>query len=136
MSEDMIEIRDAARQHLIAADIPPLHGAAEEQDGRMLAFIAGHGESQRPEWDNCRLLLIMCIDPVADDDIPDHILANEFPPHWHRFDLVPVSSTGQMMAPIVPRIGSKVGKVRDADVGRAYMLGWAYGKWRINSGKA
>lgn len=128
--EDMIDpIRDTATHQLITAGMPALEGHVE-------SFMAGYAESQKPQWDNCRLFLIVRIDPLAPEDIPDHCPAGQFPPHEHNHDLVPITATGDMMAPIVPKLDGRVGVIRSADVGKAYVMGWAYGKWEMIDGQA
>lgn len=126
-------VRATATQQLTAAGMKPALGAGAMTDGLVQGFAAGYYESQKPEWDNVRLLLIARIEPCESDpeDPP-----GEFPPHWHIFELVPVTATGDMLAPITPKMDGKVGKVRSADVGRAYLMGWAYGKWEMYDGQA
>ena len=122
-------VRDTATHLLGAAGLGWMVGGVD-------SFIAGYEESQRPEWDNCRLFLIVRIDPMPPEDIPDKWPDGIFPPHKHIHDLVPVTATGDMMAPIVPRLNGRPGKIRSADLGKAYVMGWAYGKWEMIDGQA
>ena len=95
--------------------------------GAVDAFCAAVQESQKPQWDSVRVMMVCRVDPVPGEAGPD----GEFPPHTVGYDMVPVTAQGDMMMAIVPTLDGRSGKIRSAAVGAAYVMGWAYGKWEM-----